>query len=181
MAGLFGRHLRGRKCFHFLKYFCRRNRRIDQASYLTEVERRLQGLEKLVAQRLPDLNIDEALASDVVKAPRGELVPSSLSIASSTPQGAASVSSREAEGDGEVISDAVPDAADGFDWQEVANELADGMAALSVEPTGTGYLGQCLVCSALITTDQASRFYRGSIFPSRPAVLGRKEPTHTSA
>ncbi|RKU40979.1 lactose regulatory protein lac9 and GAL4-like protein [Coniochaeta pulveracea] len=110
-------------------------------AYLTEVERRLQGLEKLVAQRLPDLNIDEALASDVVKAPRGELVPSSLSIASSTPQGAASVSSREAEGDGEVISDAVPDAADGFDWQEVANELADGMAALSVEPTGTGYLG----------------------------------------
>ena len=40
-----------------------------------------------------------------------------------------------------LISEAVPKEADGFDWQEDVNELADGMAALSVEPQGTGYLG----------------------------------------
>ncbi|KAK3944402.1 lactose regulatory protein lac9 and GAL4-like protein, partial [Diplogelasinospora grovesii] len=109
--------------------------------YLTEVERRLEGLEKLVAQRLPDLNVDEALASPDVKSPRGEQAPAGASRAPSTPQPAASVSSREGEREGEAISEAVPDAADGFDWQEEANELADGMAALSIAPTGTGYLG----------------------------------------
>lgn len=40
------------------------------------------------------------------------------------------------------ISEAVPQEPDGFDWQEDFTELTDGMAALSVEPKGTGYLGE---------------------------------------
>jgi transcriptional regulatory protein GAL4 len=38
----------------------------------------------------------------------------------------------------------VPNNADGFNWQEEdanLDSLTDGMAALSVEPTGVGYLG----------------------------------------
>lgn len=41
--------------------------------------------------------------------------------------------------------EAVPRQADGFDWSESAvsvNDLADGMAALSVNPEGAGYLGK---------------------------------------
>lgn len=41
-------------------------------------------------------------------------------------------------------NDEVPDEADGFDWIEEelkGNELTDGMAALSINPQGTGYFG----------------------------------------
>ena len=43
-----------------------------------------------------------------------------------------------------IPNDEVPDEADGFDWIEVdlqGNELTDGMAALSINPKGTGYFG----------------------------------------
>lgn len=45
------------------------------------------------------------------------------------------------------MSEAVPRNVDGFDWREegtTADELADGMASLAIEPAGTGYLGACL-------------------------------------
>lgn len=41
-------------------------------------------------------------------------------------------------------SEETPDEADGFDWVEddlIGNELTDGMAALSINPKGTGYFG----------------------------------------
>lgn len=44
-----------------------------------------------------------------------------------------------------VLPEAVPSNADGFNWQEEdtnVDSLTDGMAALSVEPTGVGYLGK---------------------------------------
>ena len=44
----------------------------------------------------------------------------------------------------DTFSEALPDKPDGFDWGEETtnlNDLADGMAPLSIEPTGTGYLG----------------------------------------
>lgn len=44
----------------------------------------------------------------------------------------------------QVPNEEVPDEADGFDWGEedlVGNELSDGMAALSLNPKGTGYFG----------------------------------------
>lgn len=41
-------------------------------------------------------------------------------------------------------SETLPREADGFDWTETAvrlGELSDGMAALSINPEGAGYLG----------------------------------------
>jgi transcriptional regulatory protein GAL4 len=81
---------------------------------------------------MPDVNIDEALASAAYET--RALSSSQASAASpDRPQ-----LPRQAS---ESISEVVPAQADGFDWQEDVNDLADGMAALSVEPTGTGYLG----------------------------------------
>lgn len=92
-------------------------------------------MESLFSQLLPDVNLDEALSPGSKEATlpaSGASGPSptfTQNQAQSTPQAA------------ESISEAVPHEADGFDWQEDVNDLADGMAALSVEPTGTGYLG----------------------------------------
>lgn len=39
----------------------------------------------------------------------------------------------------------LPQKPDGFDWVEETtfSSLSDGMAALSMKPEGTGYLGEC--------------------------------------
>ena len=111
-----------------------------QTRYLTQVERRLTSLENLFAELLPNVNLDEALSPTSGAPATG----SSASLAEpSASSSKAPVSSRKKapEKTGESISEAVPDEADGFDWQEDVNELADGMASLSVEPKGTGYLG----------------------------------------
>ncbi|KAJ9134315.1 C6 zinc finger domain containing protein [Pleurostoma richardsiae] len=107
-------------------------------AYLSSVEHRLHRLERLFAQQLPDVNIDEALESvnidETVTTPKGA---PSAGPSQSTPV----LSPASIEGTGSSISEAVPDGPDGFDWQEDVNELADGMAALSVDPKGAGYLG----------------------------------------
>lgn len=111
--------------------------------YLTTIERRLHSLESLISQRLPDVNIDEALATfrsdDEPNKSPSQSSFSALSPNAGTPVDIVDLASPS------TISEAVPVEADGFDWQEDVNELADGMAALSVEPKGTGYLGKmCL-------------------------------------
>ncbi|KAI1505182.1 c6 zinc finger domain-containing protein [Biscogniauxia marginata] len=120
---------------------CRYSGRVARSpltrAYLTSVEKRLQSLENLVAQKLPGLNIDEAIASDNLHSPGEPSSPTRLPPLHSEEQ----ETPRSATSPGNTISEAVPDEADGFDWQEDVNELADGMAALSVEPRGTGYLG----------------------------------------
>ncbi|KAJ4984566.1 C6 transcription factor [Stagonosporopsis vannaccii] len=114
-------------------------------AYLTSVEKRLQGLEALVSQLLPGVNIDGLLNStDLAQA-------SSLAAGPSTPDvlRPAVISSPRSDSDPAVPNDpvlpeAVPNNADGFNWQEEdanVDSLTDGMAALSVEPTGVGYLG----------------------------------------
>ncbi|KAK9413418.1 putative C6 transcription factor [Seiridium unicorne] len=109
------------------------------SQYLTSVERRLQRLENLFAQLLPDVNLEEALASSPLdnpaNSPIGTRSPKTPDF--NAPE-AVSAIKREPGG---KISEAVPQEADGFDWQEDFSELADGMAALSVNPKGTGYLG----------------------------------------
>lgn len=110
--------------------------------YLTQVERRLSNLESLFADLLPDVDLDEALASTSRDPAAGSLgTRAEPSVPSA--KGAAA-SQKPPENVEESISEAVPDEADGFDWQEDVNELADGMASLSVEPKGTGYLGMAL-------------------------------------
>jgi transcriptional regulatory protein GAL4 len=106
------------------------------------VEKRLAKLENLVAQLLPGIDIDEVLASpDLAKATLPTGVPTSLEPASTTPR---LPDDAPAESSGPVLPEAVPNNADGFNWQEEnlsVDGLTDGMAALSVEPTGVGYLG----------------------------------------
>lgn len=55
--------------------------------------------------------------------------------------------SRSTTTDGKVegSSDALPEASNGFEWNEnedFATALSDGMAALSVDPQGVGFLGK---------------------------------------
>lgn len=111
----------------------------NRHSYLTSIEKRLNQIEDLFSELLPDVNLEDALASTSIE-PRGSTVAPTPGLAAATP--AVDVSPVLVGGKaGESISEAVPDEPDGFDWQEDVNELADGMAALSVEPKGTGYLG----------------------------------------
>ncbi|KAK1987690.1 lactose regulatory protein LAC9 [Colletotrichum cereale] len=90
-------------------------------AYLTSVENRLARVESLFSELLPQYDIDEALATRAKENWKGE-TPHSASPAS-TSRG----THREES--------------DGFDWQEDLEVLSDGMAALSVEPRGAGYLG----------------------------------------
>jgi len=111
-------------------------------SYLTSVEERLNNLEALVAKLLPGLDIDEALLSSSGNA------PAFVQFDPRTPSESSTVSPPTIERIHDKISEAVPDEADGFEWQEKApsiDDLTDGMAALSIEPNGTGYLGKVLV------------------------------------
>jgi transcriptional regulatory protein GAL4 len=111
------------------------------------VEKRLASVENLVSQLLPGIDLDNVLSSPeltkgtlpVAESPTSEpfqLGPSSLTPGSSydTPHEP-------------VIPEAVPNDADGFNWQEEnvsVDGLTDGMAALSVEPAGVGYLGNSI-------------------------------------
>ncbi|KAH6653173.1 C6 transcription factor [Truncatella angustata] len=96
-------------------------------------------METLFAQRLPDVNLEEAIATLHSEGPGS---PSTINQSPRTPDFNAIPSpSATAHVNASKMSEAVPQEADGFDWQEDFSELADGMAALSVEPKGTGYLG----------------------------------------
>ncbi|KAH7256028.1 fungal-specific transcription factor domain-containing protein [Fusarium tricinctum] len=105
-------------------------------AHLTRVERRLARLEHLFAQLLPDVNLDEALASRPVQVSTD--APNPATAVSSPAHSITPSAEDQREGS---ISEVVPEEADGFDWQEDVDDLADGMASLHVEPTGAGYLG----------------------------------------
>lgn len=93
-------------------------------------------MERLFHQLLPDVDINQALASRGVEVPADASQPDtpvSPPINPSSPDTPVQASG--------AISDAVPAESDGFDWQEDVDELTDGMASLSVEPRGAGYLG----------------------------------------
>uniref|UniRef100_A0A0C4DJ93 Gal4 dimerisation domain-containing protein n=1 Tax=Fusarium oxysporum (strain Fo5176) TaxID=660025 RepID=A0A0C4DJ93_FUSOF len=103
--------------------------------YLTRVERRLANVERLFGQLLPDVDINEALASQGVETPADASQPNASLSPPTNP-----TSPHSPVQVGGAISDAVPAESDGFDWQEDVDELTDGMASLSVEPRGAGYL-----------------------------------------
>jgi transcriptional regulatory protein GAL4 len=101
-------------------------------------------VESLVSQLLPGINIDDVLSSpDLAKA----TLPVASSAASELVKPTTPLSPLGANHDDNpepIIPEAVPSNADGFNWQEEnvsVDGLTDGMAALSVEPTGVGYLG----------------------------------------
>ncbi|KAL2017231.1 hypothetical protein VTK56DRAFT_2390 [Thermocarpiscus australiensis] len=128
-------------------------------AYLTSVERRLQNLERLVAERLPDVDIEEALASLGSPTPTPESrQPPSVRIGLTGDRRA------------ETESEAVPSEADGYDWKEETasvSGLADGMAALTIDPTGSGYLGS----TAGVYFLRSMLFWLGN-----PALLNQASP-----
>ncbi|KAF1944745.1 hypothetical protein EJ02DRAFT_340289 [Clathrospora elynae] len=105
-------------------------------AYLTGVEKRLHSLESLVSQLLPGVNVDDILSSPNLVTPS---IVNHRTPEAPSPKGSPSSNSQEP-----ALPEAVPNDVDGFNWQEEnvsVDGLTDGMAALSVEPTGVGYLG----------------------------------------
>lgn len=97
------------------------------------MESRLEQLEKLLSHHLPGINIEEALRSS---AP--------LHFNRASPSETLDYSKEKERLDDQPENEALPPAASGFDWRETAvdlNGLADGMASLSLDPSGKGYLG----------------------------------------
>jgi transcriptional regulatory protein GAL4 len=112
-------------------------------SNLTAAEDRVRDLETAIKALFPGVDIETVLSSTI----RSSENPHSNTISAVSPSNKLSPSSREASHEAETNSESLPQAADGFDWTENAvslNELADGMAALSVNPEGAGYLGQSI-------------------------------------
>ncbi|KAF2027454.1 hypothetical protein EK21DRAFT_114811 [Setomelanomma holmii] len=113
--------------------------RNSDIAHLSSVEKRLASLENLVSQLLPGINVDDVLSSpDLAKATLPSPTFEALRLTAASPTSSQNVA-REP-----IIPEAVPNNADGFNWEEEnlsLDSLTDGMAALSVEPTGVGYLG----------------------------------------
>lgn len=111
---------------------------------LTAAEDRIRRLEEVFAELLPDANVDEILSSrdnGTTHAP-----PQQNSAPVPKPGGAMSAgrtSLRDSASPG--AEETLPQKPDGFDWVEETtfSGLSDGMAALSMKPEGTGYLGKC--------------------------------------
>jgi transcriptional regulatory protein GAL4 len=104
----------------------------------------LASLENLVSQLLPGVSVDDVLASpDLAKATLPVAASPTTDVFRPTVSSGTPGDSNESASES-VIPEAVPNNADGFNWQEEnlsVEGLTDGMAALSVEPTGVGYLG----------------------------------------
>ncbi|KFZ16069.1 hypothetical protein V502_05268 [Pseudogymnoascus sp. VKM F-4520 (FW-2644)] len=109
---------------------------------LTAAEDRIRRLEEAFAELLPDANVDEILSS------RENGTPHALRQRNPAPVprpgdaiSAARTSLRDSASPG--AEETLPQKPDGFDWVEETtfSGLSDGMAALSMKPEGTGYLG----------------------------------------
>jgi transcriptional regulatory protein GAL4 len=97
----------------------------------------LHKVENLFTQLHPELDLEDALANSSNPA-RNVGSPSRPQFQDESARSA--TTGPETPGQ-ESITETVPDDADGFDWSEDVDDIADGMAALAVEPKGTGYLG----------------------------------------
>jgi transcriptional regulatory protein GAL4 len=103
-------------------------------------------LESLFAELHPELDLENTLvgsskAARTAKSTRSLSVPAAASVSSRVPCVSDASPPVAIVADKESISETVPDEADGFDWREDIDDIADGMAALAIEPKGTGYLG----------------------------------------
>lgn len=113
-------------------------------SHLTQVEERARRLEQLISNILPNADIDKLLSKDVRHQTVLRSAPPAQTRQQPPPQQQKELES-QLQHRPVLPNDEVPDEADGFDWVEEelkGNELTDGMAALSLNPQGTGYFGQ---------------------------------------
>ncbi|KAH7374177.1 putative fungal-specific transcription factor [Cadophora sp. MPI-SDFR-AT-0126] len=110
-------------------------------SNLTAAEDRIRRLEATFAELLPDVDLDQLLdpASDRPLSSSRRPIPETIE--SRVLDAKARDFIRESASPG--AEEALPQQADGFDWAEetTLSGLSDGMAALSIKPEGTGYLG----------------------------------------
>ncbi|OJD16832.1 hypothetical protein AJ78_03022 [Emergomyces pasteurianus Ep9510] len=107
---------------------------------LTYAEDRIRKLEATISTLLPNVDI-EALLDSSSPQPPGDQRPQKPESLQKRPLVATSKDVAIAP---EAASEALPQLADGFDWAEkelTLSELSDGMAALSIQPEGAGYLG----------------------------------------
>ncbi|EHL01383.1 putative Uncharacterized transcriptional regulatory protein C1F7.11c [Glarea lozoyensis 74030] len=99
--------------------------------HLQEAEERVRELEAVISKLVPGINLKSVLKS-------AQHVPQESS-------GTENPSLQTGSGNGIASGvESLPNEANGFDWMEhelTFDRLVDGMAALSVNPTGAGYLG----------------------------------------
>ncbi|OBT78608.1 hypothetical protein VF21_02345 [Pseudogymnoascus sp. 05NY08] len=125
--------------------YCRRERRpcvysakIQRSpltrEYVTSLENRLQKLEAKCAELIPGVDLEKL-------APQTPGIPGSSTWELPTNPWAATTSDAPSH---PSYTDSFPRISTGFEWSEqgdALNQLADGMAFLSVNPEGAGYLG----------------------------------------
>ena len=115
--------------------------RSNGCSYLTSVEKRLQKLQDVLGELLPKADLDAILASPGDETDHSGPSPS---ISDQT----LIQEAKGAENCNIVVPETLPHSLTGYDWSEsmmTSPSKTDGMAILSVEPRGTGYLGRSSV------------------------------------
>ncbi|RFU30132.1 hypothetical protein B7463_g6190, partial [Scytalidium lignicola] len=135
---------RERKLRYVARFIISSSDAIPKDSNLTAAEDRIRQLEEVFADLLPNIDINSILnSSSYDDHPH----------ASDRNDGSASTAKAEAAASPENVysgnisspgaEETLPQEADGFDWVEetTMSEMTDGMAALSIKPEGTGYLG----------------------------------------
>lgn len=117
---------------------------INSNRYVTSLENRVQQLEALLARLLPDGDVESALSQ--VPSPSS---PDFNTWVTVEPRRSKVETTDSLPDEKEIPSEGPPDdlpiLSNGFEWSEQdddpTNYIADGMAALSVDPQGAGYLG----------------------------------------
>ena len=115
------------------------------ASNLTAAEDRVRELQAVLSALIPGVSLDSILTS-YLQEPKASTVASSYHQTSSSSSKVSQdvldpVAPGNAAGSG---IESLPREAEGFDWAEhefPSGGVADGMAALSINPAGAGYLG----------------------------------------
>ncbi|OBT70469.1 hypothetical protein VE03_00270 [Pseudogymnoascus sp. 23342-1-I1] len=125
---------------------------INSNRYVTSLENRVQQLEALFARLFPDGDLESSLfpipsrsSPDLNTWATVEPMEATMGITASPAKG------KEIASEGS--QDDLPILSNGFEWSEQdddpTNYIADGMAALSVDPQGAGYLGSAANVSLL--------------------------------
>ncbi|OBT39438.1 hypothetical protein VE00_09818 [Pseudogymnoascus sp. WSF 3629] len=119
--------------------------------YVTSLENRMQQLEALLAKLLPDGDVESALSQ--IPSPSSPDFNTWVTVEPRTKVETTDSLADEKEIPSEGPPDDLPILSNGFEWSEQdddpTNYIADGMAALSVDPQGAGYLGSAANVSLL--------------------------------
>jgi transcriptional regulatory protein GAL4 len=109
-------------------------------SNLTAAERRIRELETAFGTLFPGIDLETVLSS----IRPGNPYNSAIKNATQSSNGPGPLPVQESH-EPNSATESLPREADGFDWTENAvnlSEISDGMAALSINPEGAGYLGK---------------------------------------